>query len=168
MPNEKWLIQLEAYLDGELSSAERAEFEHVVAADATLQGEMEARLALRREWRSALDDEPPICAEALLLQVRTTRPAGRRPTAQLLPFSRQRSTRAATTALPWFTWVAPALAAGVALVLYLQPWLRHPTGAAGPRSIITTAGQVAASRYGEIPGHSVTPPTGFLQIPMEN
>ncbi len=148
MLDKQQLIALEAYLDDELSPAQTQDFTALLATDLELQAALDERLAARREFLLALGEDIPLDDP---LQVVKTAEATQ-PTltgVRRFPYSR----------------TGIALAASICLVI-LVPWmLRNDNGAEGPRSILTTSGQVAVVRYGEIPGETMTLETGAIELP---
>ena len=143
MAGEKWLIELEAFLDGELEGAQEAALRQQLQHDAGLRQALAERQGERGLYRQALRDG-------------TQEPAPARPASHEMdnPFPRRRPVR-------WQT-VGMGLALAAALGLFmLAPWKsRDIDGAEGPRSPFTMSGQVAAVRFGERPGATVILETG--------
>jgi anti-sigma factor RsiW len=148
MARDDWHERLEACLDGELDPAAAAAFVAETAADPELQAALAERRAFRDRARSALAGDVPA---ALIDLVR--RP-GQATTAT--PMDRRDARRR-----PWRRWPVLALAATLALAFVVPALLRNEHGAEGPRSTITRAGQVAAIRFGEQPGETVTLEAGW-------
>ena len=144
MANERWLIRLEAYLDGELTVEQAAAFTAEAQADPVLREELEARRADRILFRQVLAEDGGLAH--MEIEPRVARPA-----------ADGRGGR-----IPWRNvgLGTAALAASVALLL-LMPWSsRDQRGAEGPRSSLTRSGLVAAVRFGETPGRTLTLETG--------
>lgn len=149
MARDDWSERLEAYLDGELDRAQTAAFEAETAADPDLQDELAARREFRDKTRRALLGETP--ADLADLARSLGRLAPIRPAAS--PDRPRRTGRRRR-------WAVLALAASLGLILLVPTVLRNDHGAEGPRPSITGAGQVAAIRFGEIPGETVVLQTG--------
>jgi len=135
MKREQWLQQLEAYLDNELNSEQRAAFEEATAAAPDLRAELDARRAFGAAARGALDADLPPELEDLAVQALRTgyRTAPRRLTRR---------------------WALLAAAATVAVAVLAPRLLRNLDGAAGPRSHTFHSDQVVAVRFGEQPGRT--------------
>ncbi len=148
MAHNEQHINLEAYLDGELSPQEAAAFKASLAADPGLQSELDERLAARREFRLALGEDIP--ADDLFRAAKTAQdPPIRMARVRRLPISR----------------ISLAIAASICLVILVPRMLRNDNGAEGPRSILTMSGQVTVVRYGEIPGETTMLETGAIELP---
>ncbi len=131
-----------------MTPRETETFTAAVAADAELQAELTARRAERREFRRALGEEIP--ATDLRLAA-TAAPARHAPRANVRRFPLLR--------------IGVALAASICLVILVPRMLRNDNGAEGPGSSLTISGQVAAVRFGEIPGETVVLETGAIELP---
>lgn len=134
-------INLEAYLDGELSPAELQAFEAALLTDANLQAELESRQKDQQLFQLALGED--ISLEALL--------------APQAPKVRRR--------FPISNPIGWAAAACICLVILVPRMLRDDRGAEGPRSQLTISGQVTAFRHGEISGETAMLATGFIELP---
>jgi anti-sigma factor RsiW len=161
MVNEKWLIQLEAFLDGELSADQEQDFRERLKSNPELQAELLARQEDRALFRQTLGEDvgniPLEMGDIQNTEPRrmTRRADGRGRTIRMIPW---RNVGLGLT----------ALAASVALLL-LIPWQsRDENGVAGPRSTITVSGQVVAARYGEEPGQTVVLETGAADFSAGN
>jgi anti-sigma factor RsiW len=133
MARDDWPERLEAYLDGELDAGAAAAFTAETAADPDLRAALAGRRAFRDLARGALADGLPAAPAE---RAGTRRRRGRR-------------------------WPVLAIAATLALAIVVPALLRNEHGAEGPRSTITRAGQVAAVRFGERPGETVTLEAGW-------
>jgi len=154
MARDDWYTRLEAYLDGELDPAAEDAFAVEMAADPDLRSAAAERLAFRDHARSALSgDVPPALADF-------ARGLGQEPIPTL---TNPRDARPR----PWRSWPVLALAATLALAFLVPALLRNEHGAEGPRSTITRAGQVAAVRFGEQPGKTVTLEAGWHDQPSD-
>jgi anti-sigma factor RsiW len=157
MRPDAWNERLEAYLDDEMTPADREAFAAEVAADPELACRVQARRDFREAARSALRAGVPEGLAAgiaaginagVAAPPEDSRPgtAGGRGHAGAGRVQRWRPSR---------RWAAVALAATLALAALAPTLLRNLDGAAGPRSTITRSGQVVAVRFGERPNAAV-------------
>ena len=148
MAHNKRQIELETYLDGEMSSQEKAVFETALGDDTELQAELDTRRADRREFQLALGEDIP-ASDLKITTTTTTAP-------QVVPIKVRR--------FP-ISRVGIALAACLCLAILTPRMLRNDHGAEGPGSPITMSGQVTVVRFGEIPGQTTVLEAGAFELP---
>jgi len=158
MRPDHWGERLEAYLDHELSAAERADFEAQVAADPGRARELAARRELRDAARRCLGADVPGDLSAEVSRQLATRLADRRDGRHAWRPSALTSARR-----PGRRRVALAAAATLAAAILVPALLLDRGGdggsgaGSGAGSGFTSTGpdQVVAVRFGESPGATV-------------
>jgi hypothetical protein len=136
---------LTAFADGELEEPRRSEVAAAVAADPALVAEVERHRALKGKlsahFAPILDEPVPESLTALL--------GGGRPKVADLTAARQRK---AARGIPRWGWVvAPALAASLALAVFLPRGGSLPEGYAGPQLARALDQQLVASQASDAP-----------------
>lgn len=135
--------ELAAFADGELDAAREAEVAAAVAADPTLEAQVRAHRALKERlaahFATIMDAPLPEALTAAL-----------RPEPQVIDFTAAREQRERARSLPRWTWfAAPALAASLALAVFL------PRGAddgyASGALAETLEGQLVATQSADAP-----------------
>ncbi len=146
MAHNQRFIEMEAYLDGELSADKVQAFEDALASDPEFKKELDARLEDRRIFREMLGEEIPAAKTVANSAPKVTRKSS---SFWKTPYTR----------------IGLALAASICLVILVPRVLRDDNGVEGPHSLITRSGQVAVVRYGEIPGETAILETGAMELP---
>lgn len=143
--------ELAAYADGELDAVRAAQVAAEIAADPALEQQLAAHRALKEKLSAhfaPIAQQPVPSRLTELLQPQAGAGGG----AEMVDFTAVRSKRAERRGMPRWGWVVgPALAASLALAVFLPRGGEMPAGYAGPQLAATLDNQLVADQPGDAP-----------------